>query len=229
MGYLSMRKSEHETLINCIDETINEAIMNTSTKYRYFALLIYLLLFLGICFFSYVLAVDPENLIFKFYTMGSLIFMDYSTINFLDSYLNFKLDKIITSFGFICLFQGHIFNLLVVLMLDRGLFKMLLYLSVLYFPSILFGYIGFSNKELQLFLKGMRTTSLGFIFSIVPSLWTCTCLENKYYHWVFGTLIVLHGWYWFYKRKFLLGSAITIFSSIFVAIVTDKLSSPKND
>ena len=237
MGYLSMRKSEHETLINCLDETINESIMNTSSsKYRYFALLIYLLLFLGICFFSYVLAVDPENLIFKFYTMGSLIFMDYSTINFLDSYLNFKLEKIIISFGFICLFQGHIFNLLVVLMLDRGLFKMLLYLSVLYFPSILFGYIGLkgmhkinSNKELQLFLKGMRTTSLGFIFSIVPSLWTCTCLENKYYHWVFGTLIVLHGWYWFYRRKFLLGSAITIFSSIFVAIITDKLSSPNND
>ena len=85
-----------------------------------------------------------------------------------------------------------------------------------------------SNKELQLFLKGMRTTSLGFIFSIVPSLWNCTCLENKYYHWIFGTLIVLHGWYWFYKRKFLIGSLITIFSSIIIAIITYNLSSSNN-
>ena len=121
-------------------------------------------------------------------------------------------------------------------MLDHGLIQMLFYLSVLYFPSIIFGYVGLkaihninNNKDFQLFLKGMRTTSLGFIFSIVPSLWNCTCLENKYYHWVFGTLIVMNGWYWFYKRKFLLGSAITIFSSIIVAVITDRLSSSKNE
>ena len=232
MGYLSMKKSEHENLVFYLDDTINTAIRYTSSNYRYFAILIYLLCFLGICFLSYVLWVDPENLVFKFYTMGSLVFMDYSTINFLDSYLNFKLDKIIISFGFICLFQGHVFNLLIVLMMDRGLIKMLFYLIVLYWPSIIFGYVGLkamhkinSNKELQLFLKGMRTTSLGFIFSIVPSLWNCTCLENKYYHWVFGTLNVLHGWYWFYKRKFLIGSLITIFSSVVIAVITNNLTS----
>lgn len=236
MGYLSMKKSEHNNIINYLDETINNAIKFTSKKYTYFGELSYLLCFLGICIISYVLRLDPENLIFKFYTMGSLIFMDYSTINFLDSYLNFKLDKIIISFGFICLFQGHVFNLLIVLMMDRGLLKMLLYLSVLYLPSIIFGYVGLksinrinSNKEFQLFLKGMRTTSLGFIFSIVPSLWQCTCLENNYYHWTFGTVIVLHGWYWFYKRKFLLGCFITILSSIFIAVFTEKLKSKNND
>ena len=235
MGYLSMKKSEHQNIVYYLDDTINIAIRYTSSNYRYFSILIYLLCFLFICFLSYVLWVDPDNLIFKFYTMGSLIFMDYSTINFLDSYLNFKLDKVIISFGFICLFQGHVFNLLVILMMDRGLIKMLLYLIVLYFPSIIFGYVGLkgmhkinSNKELQLFLRGMRTTSLGFIFSIVPSLWNCTCLENKYYHWVFGTLIVLHGWYWFYKRKFLIGSLITILSSIIIAIITHNLSSSNN-
>ena len=236
MGYLSMKKSEQHNLVNYLDETINTFIRNTSSNYRYIAILVYLLCFLGICFFSYVLWLDPENLVFKFYTMGSLIFMDYSTINFLDSYLNFKLEKVIISFGFICLFQGHVFNLLIVLMLDHGLIQMLFYLSVLYFPSIIFGYVGLkaihninNNKDFQLFLKGMRTTSLGFIFSIVPSLWNCTCLENKYYHWVFGTLIVMNGWYWFYKRKFLLGSAITIFSSIIVAVITDRLSSSNNE
>ena len=77
--------------------------------------------------------------------MGSLIFMDYSTINFLDSYLNFTLQKIIISFGFICLFQGHVFNLLIVLMMDRGLIRMLIYLFVLYFPSILLGFIAFKS------------------------------------------------------------------------------------
>ncbi len=235
MGYLSMKKSEHQNLVYYLDDTINIAIRYTSSNYRYFSILIYLLCFLFITFLSYVLWVDPDNLIFKFYTMGSLVFMDYSAINFLDSYLNFKLDKVIISFGFICLFQGHVFNLLVILMMDRGLIKMLLYLIVLYFPSVIFGYVGLkamhrinSNKELQLFLKGMRTTSLGFIFSIVPSLWNCTCLENKYYHWVFGTLIVLHGWYWFYKRKFLIGSLITIFSSIIISIITYNLSSSNN-
>ena len=236
MGYLSMKKSEQQNSVNYLDDTINTAIRYTSSNYRYFALFVYLLIFLGICFFSYVLWLDPKNLIFKFYTMGSLIFMDYSTINFLDSYLNFKLDKIIISFGFICLFQGHVFNLLIVLMMDQGVIKMLIYLFVLYFPSIIFGYIALKaihkinyNKDFQLFLKGMRTTSLGFIFSIVPSLWNCTCLENKYYHWVFGTLIVLHGWYWFYKRKFLIGSAITILSSIFIGVITDNLSSNNNN
>ena len=235
MGYLSMKKSEQQNSVNYLDDTINMATRYTSSNYNYIAILVYLLLFLGVCFFSYVLWLDPENLVFKFYTMGSFIFMDYSTINFLDSYLNFKLEKIIISFGFICLFQGHIFNLLIVLMFEHGLIKMLFYLTILYFPTIIFGYVGLksihqinNNKDFQLFLKGMRTTSLGFIFSIVPSLWNCTCLENKYYHWVFGTLIVLHGWYWFYKRKFLLGSGITILSSIIIAVITDHLSSSDN-
>jgi chromate transport protein ChrA len=236
MGYLSMKKSEQQASVHYLDDTINTAIRYTSSNYRYIAILIYLLCFLAICFISYVLWLDPNNLLFKFYTMGSLIFMDYSTINFLDSYLNFTIQKIIISFGFICLFQGHVFNLLIVLMMDRGLIRMLIYLFVLYFPSILLGYIAFKaihkinyNKELQLFLKGMRTTSLGFIFSIVPSLWQCTCLENKYYHWVFGTLIVLHGWYWFYKRKFLIGSLITILSSVLIAIISNNFSSKSNN
>ena len=232
MGYLSMKKSEQQASIHYLDDTINTAIRYTSYKNRYIAILVYLLCFLGICFISYVLWIDPNNLLFKFYTMGSLIFMDYSTINFLDSYLNFTLQKIIISFGFICLFQGHVFNLLIVLMMDRGLIRMLIYLFVLYFPSILLGFIAFKsihkinyNKDFQLFLKGMRTTSLGFIFSIVPSLWNCTCLENKYYHWAFGTLNVLHGWYWFYKRKFLIGSVITILSSIIFAKISNNFSS----
>ena len=119
-------------------------------------------------------------------------------------------------------------------MMDSGLFKMLGYLMVSYFPSIIFGYLALKtanqidkNKELQLFLKGIRTTSLGFIFSIVPSLWKSTCFDNKYYHWTFGTIIVLNGWYWFYKRKFLLGSLVTIICSILIAILTDNFSSNK--
>ena len=235
MGYLSMKKSEHQTLKNYLDDTINDALRYTSTNYAYIAILIYLICFIFICFLTYVLRIDTEILILKFYTVGSLIFMDYSTINFLDSYLNFGLDKIIISFGFICLFQGHIFNLLIVLMMERGLIKMLAYLMVLYFPSIIFGYLTLKlankidkNKELQLFLKGMRTTSLGFIFSIVPSLWKSTCFDNKYYHWTFGTIIVLNGWYWFYKRKFLLGSMVTIVCSVLIAILTDNFSSNKS-
>ena len=235
MGYLSMKKSEHQTIKNYLDDTINNAIRYTSTNYAYIAILIYLICFIFICFLTYVLRIDKEILILKFYTVGSLIFMDYSTINFLDSYLNFGLDKIIISFGFICLFQGHIFNLLIVLMMERGLMKMLAYLMVLYFPSIIFGYLTLKlankidkNKELQLFLKGMRTTSLGFIFSIVPSLWKSTCFDNKYYHWTFGTIIVLNGWYWFYKRKFLLGSLVTIVCSVLIAILTDNFSSNKS-
>ena len=214
MGFISMKKIEHQSIKEYLD--------------------IYIICFIIICFFTYVLRLDEEILILKFYTAGSLIFMDYSTINFLDSYLNFGLDKIIISFGFICLFQGHVFNLLIVLMMERGLIKMLAYLMVLYFPSIIFGYVALKtahkinkNKELQLFLKGMRTTSLGFIFSIVPSLWKSTCLDNKYYHWTFGTIIVLNGWYWFYKRKFLIGSIITITSSVLIAILTDNFSSTK--
>ena len=159
MGYLSMKKSEQQNIIYYLDDTIISAISYTSSNYRYFALFVYFLLSCNL-FFSYVLWLDPKNLIFKFYTMGSLIFMDYSTINFLDSYLNFTLDKIIISFGFICLFQGHVFNLLVVLMMDQGVIKMLLYISVLYFPSIIFGYIALKaihkinyNKDFQLFLK----------------------------------------------------------------------------
>ena len=234
MGYLSMKKSEHQTIKEYLDETINEAIRYTSPNYAYFALLIYLFCFIFICFLTYVLRLDKEVLVLKFYTVGSLIFMDYSTINFLDSYLNFGLDKIIVSFGFICLFQGHVFNLLIVLMMDRGLLKMLGYLMVLYLPSIFFGYLTFKtankidkNKDLQLFLKGIRTTSLGFIFSIVPNLWKSTCYDNIYYHWTFGTIIVLNGWYWYYKRKFLLGSVVTIILSVLIAILTDKFSSNK--
>ena len=233
MGLISMKKIEYQSIKNYLDDTIIEAIRHTSSKYySYIAIIIYIICFIIICFFTYVLRLDKEILILKFYTAGSLIFMDYSTINFLDSYLNFGLDKIIISFGFICLFQGHVFNLLIVLMIDRGLLKMLAYLMVLYFPSIIFGYVALKmankidkNKELQLFLKGMRTTSLGFIFSIVPSLWKSTCHDNKYYHWTFGTIIVLNGWYWFYKRKFLLGSIVTIACSTLIAIMTDNFSS----
>ena len=235
MGFISMKKIEHQSIKEYLDNTIMEAIRyNSSNYYTYMAIVIYIICFIIICFFTYVLSLDEEILILKFYTAGSLIFMDYSTINFLDSYLNFGLDKIIISFGFICLFQGHVFNLLIVLMMERGLIKMLAYLMVLYFPSIIFGYVALKtahkinkNKELQLFLKGMRTTSLGFIFSIVPSLWKSTCLDNKYYHWTFGTIIVLNGWYWFYKRKFLIGSIITITSSVLIAILTDNFSSTK--
>ena len=234
MGYLSMKKSEHQTIKNYLDDTINEAIRYTSSNYAYIAILIYICCFIFICFFTYVLRLDKDILILKFFTVGSLIFMDYSTINFLDSYLNFGLDKIIISFGFICLFQGHVFNLLIVLMMDSGLLKMFGYLLILYFPSIIFGYVTLKlankidkNKDLQLFLKGIRTTSLGFIFSIVPSLWKSTCLDNKYYHWTFGTIIVLNGWYWFYKRKFLLGSIVTILCSVFISILTDNFSSNK--
>ena len=235
MGFISMKKIEHQSIKEYLDNTIMEAIRyNSSNYYTYMAIVIYIICFIIICFFTYVLRLDEEVLILKFYTAGSLIFMDYSTINFLDSYLNFGLDKIIISFGFICLFQGHVFNLLIVLMMERGLMKMLAYLMVLYFPSIIFGYVALKtahkinkNKELQLFLKGMRTTSLGFIFSIVPSLWKSTCLDNKYYHWTFGTIIVLNGWYWFYKRKFLIGSIITITSSILIAILTNNFSSTK--
>ena len=235
MGFISMKKIEHQSIKEYLDNTIMEAIRyNSSNYYTYMAIVIYIICFIIICFFTYVLRLDEEILILKFYTAGSLIFMDYSTINFLDSYLNFGLDKIIISFGFICLFQGHVFNLLIVLMMERGLIKMLAYLMVLYFPSIIFGYVALKtahkinkNKELQLFLKGMRTTSLGFIFSIVPSLWKSTCLDNKYYHWTFGTIIVLNGWYWFYKRKFLIGSIITITSSVLIAILTDNFSSTK--
>ena len=234
MGFLSLKKNEHQAIKNYLDDTIIAAIRYTSINYAYIAMLIYLICFIFICFFTYVLSLDKEILILKFYTVGSLIFMDYSTINFLDSYLKFGLDKIIISFGFICLFQGHIFNLLIVLMMDRGLIKMLCYLIVLYCPSIIFGYIALKtankidkNKELQLFLKGIRTTSLGFIFSIVPSLWKSTCFDNKYYHWTFGTIIVLNGWYWFYKRKFLLGSIVTIICSILIGILSDNFSSSK--
>ena len=235
MGFISMKKIEHQSIKEYLNNTIMEAIRyNSSNYYTYMAIVIYIICFIIICFFTYVLRLDEEILILKFYTAGSLIFMDYSTINFLDSYLNFGLDKIIISFGFICLFQGHVFNLLIVLMMERGLIKMLAYLMVLYFPSIIFGYVALKtahkinkNKELQLFLKGMRTTSLGFIFSIVPSLWKSTCLDNKYYHWTFGTIIVLNGWYWFYKRKFLIGSIITITSSVLIAILTDNFSSTK--
>ena len=235
MGFISMKKIEHQSIKEYLDNTIMEAIRyNLSNYYTYMAIVIYIICFIIICFFTYVLRLDEEILILKFYTAGSLIFMDYSTINFLDSYLNFGLDKIIISFGFICLFQGHVFNLLIVLMMERGLIKMLAYLMVLYFPSIIFGYVALKtahkinkNKELQLFLKGMRTTSLGFIFSIVPSLWKSTCLDNKYYHWTFGTIIVLNGWYWFYKRKFLIGSIITITSSVLIAILADNFSSTK--
>ena len=235
MGFISMKKIEHQSIKEYLDNTIMEAIRyNSSNYYTYMAIVIYIICFIIICFFTYVLRLDEEILILKFYTAGSLIFMDYSTINFLDSYLNFGLDKIIISFGFICLFQGHVFNLLIVLMMERGLIKMLAYLMVLYFPSIIFGYMALKtahkinkNKELQLFLKGMRTTSLGFIFSIVPSLWKSTCLDNKYYHWTFGTIIVLNGWYWFYKRKFLIGSIITITSSVLIAILTVNFSSTK--
>ena len=235
MGFISMKKIEHQSIKEYLDNTIMEAIRyNSSNYYTYMAIVIYIICFIIICFFTYVLRLDEEILILKFYTAGSLIFMDYSTINFLDSYLNFGLDKIIISFGFICLFQGHVFNLLIVLMMERGLIKMLAYLMVLYFPSIIFGYVALKtahkinkNKELQLFLKGMRTTSLGFIFSIVPSLWKSTCLDNKYYHWTFGTIIVLNGWYWFYKRKFLIGSIITITSSVLIAILADNFSSRK--
>ena len=235
MGFISMKKIEHQSIKEYLDNTIMEAIRyNSSNYYTYMAIVIYIICFIIICFFTYVLRLDEEILILKFYTAGSLIFMDYSTINFLDSYLNFGLDKIIISFGFICLFQGHVFNLLIVLMMERGLIKMLAYLMVLYFPSIIFGYMALKtahkinkNKELQLFLKGMRTTSLGFIFSIVPSLWKSTCLDNKYYHWTFGTIIVLNGWYWFYKRKFLIGSIITITSSVLIAILTNNFSSTK--
>ena len=235
MGLISMKKIEYQSIKNYLDDTIIEVIRHTSSKfYTYVAIIIYIICFIIICFFTYVLRLDKEILILKFYTAGSLIFMDYSTINFLDSYLNFGLDKIIISFGFICLFQGHVFNLLIVLMIDRGLLKMLAYLMVLYFPSIIFGYVALKmankidkNKELQLFLKGMRTTSLGFIFSIVPSLWKSTCHDNKYYHWTFGTIIVLNGWYWFYKRKFLLGSIVTIACSVLIAIMTDNFSSAK--
>ena len=235
MGFISMKKIEHQSIKEYLDNTIMEAIRyNSSNYYTYMAIVIYIICFIIICFFTYVLRSDEEILTLKFYTAGSLIFMDYSTINFLDSYLNFGLDKIIISFGFICLFQGHVFNLLIVLMMERGLIKMLAYLMVLYFPSIIFGYVALKtahkinkNKELQLFLKGMRTTSLGFIFSIVPSLWKSTCLDNKYYHWTFGTIIVLNGWYWFYKRKFLIGSIITITSSVLIAILTDNFSSTK--
>ena len=66
MGFLSMKKSEHQTTKNYLDDTIIEAIKYSSLNYAYIAILIYLICFIFICFLTYVLRIDKDVLILKF-------------------------------------------------------------------------------------------------------------------------------------------------------------------
>lgn len=142
-------------------------------------------------------------LMLKFYTIGSLIFggghvvipmimSEFSSKGYLS-----EID-VINGFSFISLLPGPMFNIAgFVGTLINGVFAGLMSAICIFAPGILlvlatYPYLNYVKnlRYVQIFLKGVSSASIGFIFSAGFTLWLETCYFNRYSIWWVGTINV---------------------------------------
>ena len=221
-GFLSMRNRESEFLLEKANSDIINSINEINSFYYYFNILLYF----GIGIFLYVFY--KNYLYFKLYIIGSSVFVDYSVINYFQSLFfkekNFKNDNLLLSFGIMSLCQGQSFNMINIIMIKEGIFVLLKTIGFIYLPSFFFGFLGINsinylneNPDIQFFLKGIKTSSIGFVVALIPNLfWEC-CIKNEKYNFIFGILIILNGLFWFRKQKFWIGYISCILCSFIIS------------
>ncbi len=163
-----------------------------------FALIFLILIGLASLFHNLTL-----NLMVKFYTIGSLIFggghvvipmimSEFSSKGYLS-----EID-VINGFSLISMLPGPMFNIAgFVGTLINGVFAGLMSAVCIFAPGILlvlatFPFLNYvkSLRYVQIFLKGVSSASIGFIFSAALTLWLETCYYNKYSLWWIGTINV---------------------------------------
>lgn len=221
-GFLSMRNRESEFLL----EKANSDIINSIQEINSFWFYLNILLYFGIGIFLY--SFYKNYLYFKLYIIGSSVFVDYSVINYFQSLFfkekNFKSDNLLFSFGIMSLCQGQSFNMINIIMIKEGIFDLLKTIGFIYLPSFFFGFYGINainyfndNPDIQFFLKGVKTSSIGLVVALVPNLfWEC-CIKNEKYNFIFGILIILNGLIWFRKQKFWMGYLTCILCSFIIS------------
>ena len=139
----------------------------------------------------------------SFYKIGSLIFGGGHVVipmilsEFTSSKHVSELD-VINGFTLISLLPGPMFNIAGYIgTLINGLIGGLLSAICIFSPGILLilGIFPFLNyiknlKYVQIFLKGVSSASIGFIFTAALTLWFETCFYNKHSNWLIGSINV---------------------------------------
>jgi chromate transporter len=139
----------------------------------------------------------------RFFRIGSLIFGGGHVVipMILSEFTRIKLVTeldVLNGFSLISLLPGPMFNIAgYVGTLINGFFSGLLSAVCIFAPGILLvlGTFPFLNviknmKNVQIFLKGVSSASIGFIFSAALTLWFESCYYNKYSNWLIGTINV---------------------------------------
>ena len=228
-GFLCMKNKESEYLIEKVSSDIIKVI--THDSYCSFLGLPCLVLYITIFILFFILAFyvyDNFLNFLKLYFIGSIIFIDYAGLNFLCVLFDFTAENILSSFGVMSFFQGHFFNIIVSLFITqkKNFFQILVSVISCYFPSVLL--LGFFIQifpllndipNVQFMLKGMKTSSIGFILALLPKLWYLSCVKNSIYHWIIATFIILIGSFCFFKQKMLLGFTVIIALSMIFSFI----------
>jgi chromate transporter len=143
------------------------------------------------------------NLMVQFYKIGSLIFggghvvipmimSEFSSKGYLS-----EID-VINGFSLISMLPGPMFNIAgFVGTVINGVFAGFMSAVCIFAPGILlvlatFPFLNYvkSLRYVQIFLKGVSSASIGFIFSAALTLWLETCYYSKYSLWWIGTINV---------------------------------------
>ena len=228
-GYLCMKNKESEFLIEKVSSDIVKTI--THDSYWSFLGLPCLVLYFTILIILLILAyyVFDNCLVYvKLYVLGSSVFIDYTSLNFLCVLFNFTPETLLSSFGLMSIFQGHIFNIIGALFIIQrsSLYITSMEIISCYLPSLLI--LGFFIQifpllnecpDIQFMMKGMKTASIGFIISFLPKIWYYSCKSNIYYHWILSSLIILIGSYCFYKQKMIIGFIVIIGLSMICSFI----------
>lgn len=106
--------------------------------------------------------------------------------------------EVINGFSLISLLPGPMFNIAgYVGTIINGVFSGLLSAISIFAPGIIlvlgtFPFLNLLHKltNLQIFLRGVSSASIGFIFSAALTLWLECCFFNKHTQWLLGTINV---------------------------------------
>ena len=216
-GYLTVKNRECEFLLEKASfEIISLITHDSSCSFLGLPCLILLITILVLLLIFGYYVFEQFILYFKLYLFGTVLFVDYASLNLLFTEFQtiFSSEQILSSFGLTSVFQGHIFNIVGSLFINQNIniWLVLINLFITYLPSILFLCFFIQlfsvlneNPNSQFWLKGMKTASIGFIIVLLPKFWYFSYYNNKYYHWTIGTILVLISSFCFYKKKFLIG------------------------
>lgn len=236
-GYLATHKKESQFLLYKASQefSFNNNIFLGRNCFIIFILVFITLILLNL-YFSYD-DIDFFDYTFHYYTLGSLIFSDYSSLSLLTTIFKRIINQqdALNAFAVISLFQGDSINMVGYLMysflieesnLNRFLYS-LYYVFICYLPSILINlsfikWIPFLNNfpDIQFWLKGMRTVSIGFIFSSIPRLYYFSCFNDKIsYNWKLATVIIGLSMIFCFKQRMYIGYIVTIGLAILFSII----------